>query len=143
VGLLLSPYPKKLPNNYFWGLEKMEGYLSMNTNQGETTCQAWGVWIDEVHFKAKLIGSARKIAFFNSMLTEFDRDWPYGPPEKKRYVRTCEKCDGLIYQNPRFNPKQLLQLSKQVNELSDIEGHFKLKILRMCRGKVCREGKKK
>jgi len=85
------------------------------------------------HIQITLRGHKQKQAFFHHILAECDRDWPF----KKDSSLVCKICGGGIYKNPRFVPTQLKNLAVQINKMSRIPGHLKIKIRSFSPAKTC------
>ena len=98
------------------------------------------------HVKLQLIGNKEKQDFYHFLLRKMDRDWPFkmkkwNIEEKKMgwAVSICKVCGGGIWNEPRFEPKGLKALGKQVNEMKELPGHLKVKIRGWKRHEICVE----
>ena len=92
---------------------------------------------DEQRLKIHLIihtrGSTQKVAFFHWLMERLDRDWPFHSTSSN----LCKVCGGGIWKAPRMNLQQLKTIGKQIETMSAIPGHFKLKIRSWKSGDHC------
>lgn len=95
-----------------------------------------GYYGPDVHIRFKTNGSTAKREFFNFVMCRVDLDYPFIPDCVLRQSchrkppAVCPACGGKFWQRTNWGPEEVKKLSRQINGLKGLPGHFGLRIKR-------------
>ena len=61
----------------------------------------------KTHIRIEYSGNRQKWEFFNFLLQDLDKDWPFAKTKKE----ACEVCGGCVWKNPRFGSDKIKIIS--------------------------------